>query len=364
MVTSSSQTIRIALKYKTPTFKISSIKPYVLSSANQSTGDLPIKKHGGSILASISRGVLSLNGSLLEGGDYYLKHLKKEATWMIDGQMYIGDLHIKIRSNKEMCLILHCDLERYVASVVAGESGPFFCAEALKCQAVAARTFAMFRKLKEPRSRSLFDVFPDTRDQMFKGLSSVRSKHIMATNLTHHQVLNWQGKLLGAFYHSSCGGHTVNAMDMNFVLKETAPLTGRPCHWCQDSSLYLWKHPVSIFEFANKVPELKNKIINNIDLKKQSAGHVSEVVVMTNKGNVKLSSYKFRKAIGFKVMRSSRFECKIHNQQIHITGHGFGHGVGMCQYGSDAMGKAGKTYKQIMQYYFPGSSIDLISTST
>ena len=75
---------------------------------------------------------------------------------------------------------------------------------------------------------------------------------------------------------------------------------------------------------------------------------------------IKMTAYKFRKAFGFSNMRSSRFSCTLKGNKVSIVGHGFGHGVGMCQYGTQGMASAGKKYGEIIRYYFPDTSIGLL----
>jgi stage II sporulation protein D len=353
----SGQIIRVALQYKVKSFSLQTVQPYKISP--MASTQVAKERASGTLRFDVHAGQLRLNGQVFSGGDCFLKHSKEEHSWKLGKERYRGSIRVKVLKDKSLALILHSDLEPYVASVVSGESGPFFSEEALKCQAVVSRTFAMYRKRKEPRARSLFDVFPDTRDQVFKGLSSLRGKHIRAANSTHNLVLNWQGKLLGTFYHSTCGGHTVNAKEIRLVLKPTAPLMGLSCKWCSDSPFYGWKHQVSVFQMIQKIPTLKGQTVLSMRVEKTKSGLVKAVFVKTNIKEHRYSSYHFRRAIGSGKMRSSRFTCQIKDRNIYFTGHGFGHGVGLCQYGSQGMANAGKKYKSILNYYFPGSTLNL-----
>jgi stage II sporulation protein D len=276
-------------------------------------------------------------------------------VWHIDGLPYAGNLRVT-RFEKAFWLILDVSLEEYVAGVVALESAPGFSLESLKAQAVASRSYACFRKEQEPRRSDLFDVYASSRDQVFKG-STISSRVRRAVSATWGQVLIFNRKILPAFFHATCGGHSISSQDYALSDQELPPLKGVSCDFCRESPVYRWRLSLPLKKIiALFFPEVR-KIIS-LRLECSSQGHVFSLIFKTDRGKKKIKASTFRRKWGSARIRSERFKARIQEGFLHIEGKGWGHGVGLCQWGAEGMARQGASYKEILKHYYPLSHLE------
>lgn len=237
-------------------------------------------------------------------------------------------------------------LETYVASVLAGEVSPSWPIEALKAQAIASRTFAL-KRMKERKGRS-YHVENSYMDQVFRHMPD--KIFVEAVRETAGLVLSFNGELAESSFHSTCGGHTANA-------KETwgqaySYLEGVPCSFCTISPAYKWTTSMSTADLQKK---LGAKIADIKVLKRASDERIMSLEL--NK-QTKMSGHQFRMKAGpLKVKSTLIYDFKLKDKNIEMSGQGFGHGVGLCQYGTLGMARAGHTSEQILAHYYPKTSI-------
>ena len=285
---------------------------------------------------------------------------------------YPGSVFIFSR-NKSLFVINRTDIESYLQGVVPYEIGSLDSSrfEALKVQAVAARTYA-YRHLDSRKSLG-FDVYADTRDQVYKGIPNKTSLVSRAIQETEGEIILYENEPIEAYYHSTCGGKTASLSVWKRenlpYLREVEDLNqGVP--FCQESSYSSWK-----VSFAkDKLPELirnnlkaanvKNvkpfqKIRNFIIEDTLSCGRILILSVLTDNGSFKVYGDKVRflfKENG-KILPSSRFSLKRSGANWILEGSGFGHGIGMCQMGARARAAAGQNYREILLHYYPNTNI-------
>lgn len=268
------------------------------------------------------------------------------------------------------------DLEEYVKCVVASEMPASFHEEALKAQAVLARTYAV-RKMKvlggTPLS-STADVSSDpTVDQAWNPPEVIRAKWGLvmswinwqkisrAVDETRGMILTYDGMPCEVFYHSTCGGQTEAAKDV--WGKDIPYLQSVPCTYCQKSP-YFSKQTVSLS--STQVSQALSKLLGTtIPVSKVVQKGVISVASVSPTGRVKevlvqgqkVRGLEFRMALGLK---STKFTMVSSGDKLVFQVQGYGHGVGMCQYGADGMARDGKTWKDILSYYFPGTDVRFI----
>lgn len=252
---------------------------------------------------------------------------------------------IRVQSGSE---IRSLNLEDYVARVLAGEANPNWPLEMLKAQAIAARTFALLR-MRE-RMNSDFHIRNSVNDQVLK---NERHKSLReATESTRGLVLINGDVLAESSFHSTCGGHTARALDV--WGRDYSHLRGVKCGYCTKSPNYLWTANLDLKLIDEK---LGQKITELSIASRFADGRVKDFRLNSSKPST-MNSNAFRLAIGPMQVKSTWITSfDKQKKKIIIKGQGFGHGVGMCQYGAKEMAQKGKSFKEILIYYYPSTEI-------
>ncbi|MGE5508149.1 MAG: stage II sporulation protein D [Chitinophagales bacterium] len=268
-------------------------------------------------------------------------------------------------------------LEDYVAGVVAAEVPALFEPEALKAQAVAARTYAV-RAMPRHGGTGCdqhpgADVCTDIKHgQAWASQAELRRKWGFVGYLrlwrrvaravfeTRGQILTYQGKPIVAVYHSTCGGRTENAEE---VWGTYVPyLRSVPCSWDKASPRYSETRRITIPEFDRllgvnlAVPALSgNKANPLVILESDASGRVKEAMV----AGTRFSGLELRERLS---LRSTRFTWSLQPGAVEIRTTGNGHGVGLCQWGANGLAKLGRGYREILAYYYSGTAVQKLDT--
>ena len=282
-------------------------------------------------------------------------------------------------TNGKLDAINSVDVEDYLRGVVPYEIGKLDSSriEALKAQAVAARTYAY--KHFNSRESVGFDVYADTKDQVYKGLESATPLTDAAVKATAGVVMTYGGEFIIAYYHSTCGGITEtlatwNRADLPYLksVPDRRP-NGKP--WCDESSYTTWerrfadKKIVKLFKANASEAKATFSSANGADFKKiksikikdkLKSGRIMTLRVETDKGHFDVltdrTRWLFKKA--GTILPSSFFTVKKEGKEWVLTGTGFGHGVGMCQMGVRARAQAGQSYQEILSHYYQGITLE------
>ena len=278
-----------------------------------------------------------------------------------------GDETIRVNITKEN-RIEEVPLEEYVKSVVSGEMPATFNDEALKAQAIAARTYVASKKIKACNLSEGADVCDTTHCQVYISKESRLEKWesnanenwdkiSKAVDATKGMVLTYNNELvLYPQFFSTSSGMTENAVD---VFSSDVPyLVSTDSKGEEVAPRFESESPFDINEFVNKInekyPEAELSASNlqgNIEIINRSeAGGVKEIRL----GKTKVKGSEFRLAIG---LNSTNFEYSINNESIVFKCKGYGHGVGMSQWGANVMGKNGSKYTEILTHYYTGVNI-------
>jgi len=284
---------------------------------------------------------------------------KRDSSIYINGKRYRGLVDIIRTKDLGLLAVNHIELESYLYGVLFHEVPHYWPYETLKAQAVAARTFALYR-IEACGDRD-YDVTSDVYSQVYGGRGSERWKTTGAVKATRGQVLTYEGKILPAYYHSTCAGHTEDA-EVVFGI-DLPPLKGVKCPYCRGARRMNWKASFSYKQIAERLNSYGIKVngIKRIaEGRRGASGRLLDIKIKDKNGEKTIKAYKFRLALGPNMIKSTNFTIKITRRGIIFNGKGWGHGVGMCQWGAFGMGRRRANYRKILDFYYPGSKVEKI----
>ena len=246
--------------------------------------------------------------------------------------------------------------EAYVAGVVTGESGDFRSDEAMKAMAVAARTYAA--RMRGRHSKEGFDFCSTTHCQRFVPASDRATKAVRATA---GEVLWYEGKPAFSVYSRSCGGKTeaVGAVwpdvDASYLNSHADPFCSRVWSWSASAE----QIRDALVQGGLKVPQK----LNGITVVKRTGSGRAQTLSLDGQ-LISASTFRFAigRVMGWNTIRSELFTVENAGGRILFRGSGEGHGVGLCQAGADEMGRQGKSYREILQFYYPGTTVSVNAT--
>jgi stage II sporulation protein D len=288
-----------------------------------------------------------------------------EGVLRVENRFYRGKLRLLRHGDGTFSAVNLLPIESYLAGVVGAEL-PLKEASpaAVEAQAVAARSYALYQA---GQRRGLeYDLLGDTRDQMYTGLSAERADPDHgrliweAIRSTEKEVLLHQGSLFPAYYHSTCGGMTSSASRIGGPAPP--PLSGGVrCDYCRISKAYRW--PVRMFpeeEVRRRLEEAGMPVgeLREIEpVRPDAGGRFEGVEIRHARGMLALPVERFRQILGGRALLSARFESEVRRGMVYFQGWGWGHGVGLCQYGTIGMAREGFTARQILAHYYPGAQV-------
>jgi stage II sporulation protein D len=274
----------------------------------------------------------------------------------VNGKSYRGWVEVRKKKNGRLLVINDVNIEDYLAGVVSAEVPVTWKLEALKAQAVASRTYALYQK-REAGNRP-YHILATEMGQVYNGSSTERTNSLRAVQETKGYVIVYHGEIIPAFYHSSCGGHTENASEFWGI--DEPYLRGVECD-CQKISPYgLWEKRVEISKVVSALRQLGYRVnsITDMDIGNLTqAGRVKTVLIHTADKAVSVPGESLRAALGNAVVPSAFFELEMIEGEAIFSGRGRGHGVGLCQWGAQEMALRGYDFGSILSYYYPGTNL-------
>lgn len=247
--------------------------------------------------------------------------------------------------------IINIALEEYLVGVVASEMPYTFEMEALKAQSVAARTFVLQRGLKveDTTSSQVYKSETQLREIYEENYEAMLEKVKEAVKESEGEVLMYQGEYISALFYSCSNG---KSNDASWYYKYEKPyLKSVDSHWDKNVETYIQNIELSKKEICEKLG------ISTFTLQKEER-YENEYVKQITLGGKVFTGREVREKLG---LRSSCFYFEEANGNIVIYTHGYGHGVGMSQYGANGMAKEGASYKEILKHYYTGVEIKKIS---
>ena len=293
---------------------------------------------------------LLLDGTPVDGAGLLFT---SSGTIRCAGRELSGEVEVR-RAPGGLSVIDVLPMEEYVGAVIGGEMPPSFPPEALKAQAVAARTFAIGKKI-EAREQALdFDLGSTVLDQVYPGAGRADPRTRAAALATAGEVLVKDHRPVEAYFHSACGGRTERGSDA--LGRDLPYLVSVRCDRCQGSPAWSWTLRVPAAEMgraAGLPAEAKRVSV----LQTTSTGRAARVSVEGGGAKVVLEGMEFRRRLGYDRLPSLAFSVKPVKGAFVLTGRGRGHGAGMCQWGAAGWARAGADYRSILSRYYPGAEI-------
>lgn len=355
---SAEQKIRVKIFHDAPVFIVVIKGDYTVREYNSDR----ILNYGKKLKAKVGgyKGGIILAGRYLAANNIFIKPNSPEETIEINGRRFKGGLQVIKRDGVTLSIVNHLRLEDYVKGISVREISHYWPMETLKAEVVVFRTFALYRA--EQFKNKEWDVSDDVFTQVYGGVEAERYRITEAVDTTKGEILQYDGKVLSAFYHSTCGGATEDAGVLWDI--DLPPLKGVVCGFCKDSPHFSWKTIVS----KEKVRQLweKNsqriKMINEVVIAgRDKSGRVINLDIVTDQKDIEIAAKDFRNIIGPDIIKSTNFKISASSLDLIFEGFGWGHGVGLCQWGAYFMGKFGSDYLKILDYYYPGSNLTKLS---
>ena len=265
---------------------------------------------------------------------------------------YRGDMML-IRGKQGITLINRIDLESYLKGVLPHEINHRWPIEALKAQAIAARSYAIV-KMRENRNKA-YDLDNSAYSQVYRGQLGEKPRTNDAVEQTRGLVLQYKGKTAVGFFHASCGGRTEAS---GHVWSTFIPyLRSRISPWCRGTRYHRWGVVLSRRLIRAKLG-IREVLVSVALLSRTPSGRVRRLVLRGKSGKKYYYSGKlFRKKIGYNRLRSRWFRVRIRGPYLQILGRGWGHGVGMCQWCASVMAGKGFSALKILAHFYPGTTI-------
>ncbi len=345
--------VRVAILEETPTARVTILAPCRLI-------DLKTK----SVLGQPE----SLKWELVEAGDPGLKighrsfptqavllePVEEETLIRVNAKPYRGSLIVQRTPNGRVTVVNHLNLEQYLVGALASEVDARWPIEALKAHAVVSRTMVAHRiwiQWGRP-----FDVTADTSTHLYHGTAAEKEQTRSAVKATKGQVLSYHGELFSASFHASCGGHTEDASELWAVRGKSSPLKARPDPYCKNLKHYRWHvdFPKKAFtEALGKIADEIGQIQGCEVVERNTSDRVRQIRLLGDHGSASLSGRKLREFLGANRLKSLKFTVTTTPQKFSFDGFGWGHGVGLCQWGAYGMAKKGHSMDEILAFYFP-----------
>jgi len=297
------------------------------------------------------RNRLSLNGvaakKIVAAAPAFLK---------VNGKGYRGAIEVS-PGDKGLIVVNELPLEEYLVGLINCEISSQWPIEAVKAQAVIARSYAVFQK--EQRKNAPYQLESTVMDQVYEGCDIEDTRAARGVRETAGEVLTFDGKVVQAFYHSSCGGHTeASENSWGYPLPY---LKGVDCKYCMEAPSVRWEQTLKLKKLESLMKNAGHQVTGLRDIRpgrRNDSGRLMEVVLVSDKGRVTLSGVNFRKAVGYGVIKSTNFEVRVNGDEARFAGAGYGHGVGLCQWGAKNRALEGFSYREILNYYYPGTRVE------
>ena len=273
----------------------------------------------------------------------------------IDGKHLRGKI-TALKDNDELLIINRLNIEEYLYGVLPKEVSPNWNIEALKAQAIASRTYALFRA-KLSRNKP-FDLDGTKFSQVYGGFDKENKTSNNAVDLTKGKVITYKGKLILAYFHSNSGGFLEDSENVWGI--DLPYLDENKDEFSIDFPDYKWSYSIKLIELEKLLNDngIKvSKIFEIVPVKKSRYGRIVKVSISHQGGKLELNGNTFRLKIGPYNMKSTLCEIRKKGNLVEFSGRGFGHGVGMSQWGAYSMAKKGYSCKDILAFYYKETEI-------
>jgi stage II sporulation protein D len=271
----------------------------------------------------------------------------------LNNSKYQGKLLMIPQKAGRFSVLEEINVEDYLPGVIGSEMPAKWPDDAIIAQVIAARTYAVYQKKNNLNAQYHINKLDLAYNGSYKSLPRLTE----IVNKSRGIIMVYDWGIFPGYFHSTCGGHTED-VSLVFDLKSIRPLSGARCGYCSKSKYYRWKEVIKKGEIEER---LRNSSINVKEVNGITAegigpgGHCSTIKVKYSKGEKRINANEFRLMIGPNYLLSTAFKIKDSGNSLIFEGKGWGHGVGLCQYGTQDMAESGFKWFEILKHYYPGT---------
>ncbi len=304
------------------------------------------------VVLRCTRGVISA------GADRFVPPVMVQAAGplRILGHALRGQVEVQCEGDRWLAINV-LPIESYLAAVLGGEMPAGFPIEALKAQAVAARSYALMRKIEAREAGRPYHLGATVLSQVYLGLDHEDPRTLAAVSATHGEVLAEGVTPVEAYFHASCGGRTESgaaALDRPLDYLKSVPCP------CEGHSPYAhWRVELSAAELGKAVG-LGSPTACEV-ISRTGSGRAARVQVRNERGGVRtILATQLRTVVGYQKLPSTWFDVRREGSHYVFDGRGSGHGAGLCQWGARVFAEQGQGYRTILEHYYPGTTVEKI----
>ena len=286
--------------------------------------------------------------------------LTSDRPLRINGREYPAPIDV-MRNGEGVALVNELLLEDYLPGVLRAETGEKFPREALRAQAIVARTYAAYQRLIS--ANKPYHIVASTAHQQYVGRVAATSPVWDAVRETAGQVLLWEGDLFPAFYHTESGGYTEDPRTV-FAARNMPALKPVVCPFSSGSPHYFWNLDVRLADLGESLRRGGVDVgqVRRVAVAERTPSLRAAMVSVTGtRGSVQIRGNDFRRMLGYDSFKSTLFAIAIDGDVARFAGRGYGHGVGMCQWGAKGMAERGHSARQILEFYYPGTTFGFLN---
>ena len=281
----------------------------------------------------------------------------RDGELTLNGITVGGHVIVKLQNGK-LLAINELPLEDYVKGVVPSEMSAAWHPEALKVQAVATRTYALYKMRQNARKD--FDVVASIKDQvyLYRGRAAAAGPAARAVDDTRDLVLAYRDEPILAVFSSTAAGLTEDAWNVWAV--DMPYLKGVECPFDLNSPWYQWRTDVGLPMLEQRLRDEGfpvGVIASLAPAAYTKAGRVVRVRILHSGGELYIKGDDLRRVLGYLVLPSTQFDFDVVGLKVLFAGRGNGHGVGLCQWGAKELAERGYSAETILRYYYPGADI-------
>jgi len=347
--------IRVAILQNVDSFTVKVQGPYVMFdlSSGQKISEGP----------GLKESSVSVVQDGFQCADRLLKATQVKVVAQRDPLIFINDrcfrgemIFVKSEEGK-ITVVNVLELEEYLKGVVSKEISDRWPLEAIKAQAIVARTYTLY--IKKQKKYPFYDLTSDISSQVYGGQTAEKYRTNLAVDQTRGLVLIYNKTILPAYYHATCGGFTEDASEL--WGDSMPPLAGKVCEFCKESPHFFWKRNVRLKDIQDQLNAQGYSLglIKEITVvERNKSQRIKELKIATRDGKeVVISGKDFRNIVGPNLIKSNNYVIEMKGYYVDFLGKGWGHGIGLCQWGANFMARQNYSFDQILEYYYPGVEI-------
>lgn len=354
-----SNIIKVIIAANIQDIRLKSDSPFTVQ---DSRGKNPGKEYREAHIKAVN-GSLMINDTNMMLNEIFIQTSGSIRLLSVNGKPYRGLFKIQIGSKNGLNVINILDIESYLYGVIPKEMSPQWPLEALKAQSVAARSFALYQKAKNKNKE--YDVAASTGSQVYSGYSVESATTNHAVDETKGVIMLYQGQPALAYFHANSGGMTEDAR--NVWTTEIPYLKSVQDDPSMKAPNVSWSASLELNTIRQSLNQngIKISSVTRVrPIKHSPTGRVTKIGISSAEGEIVLDGNDFRLKVDPSVIKSTLFTMapmdekdENENSIIRFEGKGFGHGVGMSQWGALVMARDGYSYRDILVHYYPGVEI-------